>query len=105
MNLHFYELSHHIICLPYCTLVEPTNEGSEVNLEKAINVKTCKNLGSSTATVKHKIGLITSGEDTVLEELTTIAKNSAAKMGGDSIVAKEPMVDGVMSFDIYRCGE
>ena len=105
MKLHFYVLSLVIICLPACTWVEPTKESSEVTLVKAFNVKTCKKLGATTATVKQKIGIITRSEDRVLEELTTLAKNSAARMGGDSIVAKEPMVDGVMSFDIYRCGE
>ncbi len=105
MKLQFYALSLAIVCLPACTWVEPTRESSEVTLVKDFNVKTCKKLGSTTATVKQKIGIIIRDEDTVLEELTTLAKNSAAKMGGDSVVAKEPMVDGVMSFDIYRCGE
>lgn len=105
MKLHFYALTLAIACLPACTWVEPTKESSEVSLVKDFNVKTCKKLGATTATVKQKIGIIVRDEDTVLKELTTLAKNSAAKMGGDSIVAKEPMVDGVMSFDIYRCGE
>ena len=105
MKLHFYVLSLVIICLPACTWVEPTKESSEVSLVKGFNVKTCEKLGATTATVKQKIGFIIRDEGTVLKELTTLAKNSAAKMGGDSIVANEPMVDGVMSFDIYRCGE
>jgi hypothetical protein len=105
MKLHFYALSLAIICLPACTWVEPTKESSEVTLVKAFNVKACKKLGTTTATVKQKVGIITRGEETVLEELTTLAKNRAATMGGDSIVAKEPAVDGVMSFDIYKCSE
>lgn len=105
MKLHIYAIALAIICLPACTWVEPTKESSEVTLVKDFNVKACKKLGATTATVKQKIGIITRDEDNVMEELAILAKNSAAKMGGDSIVAKEPMVDGVMSFDIYRCGE
>jgi len=105
MKLKFCALSLAIICLPACTWVEPTRESSEVTLVKAFNVTACKKLATTTATVKHKIGPVTRGEDTVLEELVTLAKNRAASMGGDSIVAIEPVTDGSMSFDIYKCAE
>ena len=55
--------------------------------------------------VTQKIGPVTRGDDVVMEELITLAKNRAAKMRGDSIVAQEPVVDGSMSFDIYKCAE
>jgi hypothetical protein len=105
MKSHFYALPLLIISLAACTWVEPTRESSEVTLVKSFNVTACKKLGTTTATVKHKVGPITRGEDTVMEELVTLAKNRAATMGGDSIVAQEPPTDGAMSFDIYRCAE
>ena len=88
-----------------CTWVEPTKEGSEVLLVKAFNVETCKKVGTTTASVKHKVGIFTRSEEKVTDELTTLAKNKAAEMGGDSIVAQGEPVDGSMSFDIYKCGE
>ena len=88
-----------------CTWVEPTKEGSEVLLVKAFNVETCKKVGTTTASVKHKVGMFTRSEEKVTDELTTLAKNKAAEMGGDSIVAQGEPVDGSMSFDIYKCGE
>ena len=105
MKLKYCILSLAIIGLPACTWVEPTKESVDVSLVKSFNVKSCKLLGTTAATVTHKVGIITRGEDTVKEELVTLAKNRAAKMGGDSVVALEPVVDGSMSFDIYKCGE
>jgi hypothetical protein len=105
MKLKSCALSLAIICLPACTWVEPTKESSEVTLVKAFNVTACKKLATTTATVKDKLGPITRDQDTVLEELITLAKNKAAAMGGDSIVAIEPVTDGSMSFGIYKCAD
>jgi len=91
--------------LTACTWVEPTKEGSEVLLVKSFNVETSRKLGTTNTFVKHKIGVITRSEETVTEELVTLAKNRAAEKGGDSIVAKGPASEGEMSFDIYKCGE
>lgn len=90
--------------LTACTWVEPTKESSDVIVVKAFNVETCKKVGTTTASVKHKVGIFTRSEEKVAEELTTLAKNKAAEMGGDSIVAQGEPVDGSMSFDIYQCG-
>ena len=76
----------------------------DVLLVKAFNVETCKKMGTTTASVKHKVGIFTRSDEKVTEELTTLAKNRAAEMGGDSIVAQGEPVDGSMSFDIYKCG-
>jgi hypothetical protein len=105
MKLHYYAFPLVITCLSACSWIEPTKAGSEVTLVKSFNVKACKKLGSTMATVTHKIGPITRDEETVREELATLAKNRAATMGGDSIVALEPVVDGSMTFDIYKCAE
>jgi len=94
-----------ILSLSGCTWVEPTKEGQEVLLVKSYNVETCEHIGSTTSSVKHAIGPVTRSEEKVREELITLAKNHAAEKGGDSIVAKGPVINGSMSFDIFRCGE
>ena len=94
-----------LLGLSACTWVEVTSEGANVTLVKDFNVRDCLKLGSTRATVKHKIGIITRGDETVTEELISVARNRAAELGGDSIVAKGPANEGVMSFDIYKCGE
>lgn len=105
MKISVFALFVVISGLSACTWVEPTKEGSDVLLVKSFNVETCKKVGSTTTSVKHKLGIITRSEEKVTEELTTLAKNRAAEMGGDSIVAQGEPVDGSMSFDIYKCGE
>ena len=105
MKIVRYTLLAAVCGLPACTWVEPTKEGSEVLLVKAFNVETCKKLGSTTSTVKHKVGIITRDEETVTEELITLAKNKAAAMGGNSIVAQGPAAEGRMSFDMYKWGD
>lgn len=94
-----------MLWLSGCTWVEPTYEGGEVLLVKSYNVQSCQHLGSTKATVKHEIGPVTRSEDKVREELVTLAKNHAADMGGDSIVADGTATDGTMTFDVYKCGD
>ncbi|MDH5612499.1 MAG: DUF4156 domain-containing protein [Gammaproteobacteria bacterium] len=105
MKLNYFALCLTIVCLPACTWVETTKEGSEVMLVKPFNVKDCLKLGTTSATTTYKVGIITREDETVTEELITLAKNRAAELGGDSIVATGPAVEGKMSFDIYQCAE
>lgn len=105
MKVTGFVLSIVITGLTACTWVEPTREGSEVLVVKASNVENCKKVGTTTTSVKHKVGIITRSEEKVTEELTTLAKNKAAEMGGDSIVAQGEAVEGSMSFNIYKCGD
>jgi hypothetical protein len=109
------KLNRHVLCLsavclsvsflPACTWVEPSKESSEVTLVKSFNVNACKKLSTTTVSVAQKVGIITRSDETVTEELLTLAKNKAAEIGGDSIVAQGPAVDGSMKFDIYKCAE
>lgn len=105
MKISGFALSIVISGLAACTWVEPTQEGGEVLVLKASNVGTCKKLGTATSSVKHKVGIITRSEEKVTEELTILAKNKAAEMGGDSIVAQGEAVEGSMRFDIFKCGD
>ena len=105
MKLNRYLLCLSVILLPACTWVEPTTESNDVTLVKSFNVKSCRKLTTTTATISQNISIITRDEETVTEELITLAKNKAAKLGGDSIVSLGPAVDGSMTFEIYKCGE
>ncbi len=105
MNFKYYFIYLSFICLPACTWLEITEDGKNVALVKASDVSDCLKLGSTNAGVTYKIGILTRDEDDVNEELIIVAKNSAAKRGADSIVAKGPAIEGKMSFDIYKCGK
>jgi len=103
MKSHYYVLALSTIFLTACAWVEPTKESAEVTLVKAFNINACKHLGTTKITVTQKVGIFSRSEESVNEELVTMAKNRAATMDGDSIVALEPAIDGTMSFEIYKC--
>lgn len=89
-----------------CTWVKPSDEAKGVTLVKEMNTQGCKKLGQTQVQVRNTlIGGLERDQEKVQEELTTLAKNQAAKMGGDSIVSQENLKDGTLGFDIYKCAE
>jgi len=103
MKIRHFALLMIIIGISACTWIEPTKESLEVILVKPGNISFCDKLGTTHVTVTHKIGILTRDEKAVTEDLITVAKNNAAKKGGDSIVARGENIEGKMSFDIYKC--
>ena len=86
-----------------CTWVETTESGQKVRLATQDQVAKCKKLGKTTVSVLDKVGFISRSEEKVAEELQSLAKNSAAEMDGDTVVASGAISDGEQSFDVYRC--
>jgi len=95
-----------VIFLTSCTWVEPTKESDAVAVvTDAVKVEGCKKLVSTTSSVLDKVGFIDRTESLMVDELTTMAKNKAAAVGGDTIISKGPVKEGSMSFDIFKCAE
>ncbi|MES2663428.1 MAG: DUF4156 domain-containing protein [Pseudomonadota bacterium] len=88
-----------------CTWVKPTEESRQVSVVKEFNVKDCKRLGSTTSIVTDRLGSLERSPEKVNTELATLAKNEAAKMGGDSVVPNGPTSNGSRKFDIYKCSQ
>jgi len=86
-----------------CALVELTPAGAGVRLASPEAVATCTSLGKLTASVVHKAGFIPRHPDAVQDNLNVTARNSAAGMGGDTIVPASSVQDGKQTFDVYRC--
>lgn len=86
-----------------CALVELTPTGAGVRLASPEAVATCTNLGKLTASVVHKAGFIPRHPDAVQDNLNVTARNSAAGMGGDTIVPASSVQDGKQTFNVYRC--
>ncbi len=86
-----------------CTFVEPTAEAKKVRVLSAQEVVRCKHLGSVTSSVADHVGFIMRGEKKVKEDVITNAMNSAADMGGDTIVPTTKLDKGKQTFDVYRC--
>ena len=89
--------------LSACTWVKPTDAGRNVRLVSSDQVGQCKKLGKTTVSVFDKVGFISRSEEKVAEELRTLAGNSAAEMGGDTIVVVGAVSKGEQPFDVYQC--
>lgn len=94
-----------LMILAGCTWVPVTPEAEQVrvaSLERA--VEGCKPLGRISARTARRVGLIPRNEDTVAEELISLARNDAARMGANVILAQGPPNEtGEQLFGAYRC--
>lgn len=86
-----------------CTWVKLTEQGEKVYVVKANEVDNCKRLGTTEASGKDRVGFMERNEAKVAKELETLARNSAARTGGDTIVADGPVEEGRQIFIIYDC--
>ena len=91
------------ICLHACTWVKETPGGEKVRVLSADEVTSCKELGSTSSFLKDKIAGVDRNKDKVKKELQTLARNTAAEMGGDTIVPKTEIEDGKQEFTVYKC--
>lgn len=92
-----------ILATAGCTWIKPTPKGEAVRVLGADDVSACQKLGDTTVSLLHKVAGINRSEKTVRKELETMARNSAATMGGDAVVATSPINEGEQSFDVYQC--
>jgi hypothetical protein len=94
-----------LFVLAGCTWVELTEEGEAVTVVSSVS-NTCKRLGSTTSTTKADLASIDRSDKKVSSELVTLARNSAVRMGGDTITAESEVSEsGVQTFGIFRCGD
>jgi len=86
-----------------CTWVDLKPQAEKVRILAAQEVGRCKEIGRVAATTKDRIGFIARDKDSVQEEVNFLSRNNAADMGGDTLVAASPLVNGEQSFKVYRC--
>ncbi|MFZ4701486.1 MAG: DUF4156 domain-containing protein [Candidatus Methylumidiphilus sp.] len=86
-----------------CAWVDLKPQGEKVRILAAQEVGRCKELGRVSATTAAKVGFIARPKGDVQEEVYRLARNNAADMGGDTVVAIGPLIDGEQLFKVYRC--
>ncbi|MCW8890556.1 MAG: DUF4156 domain-containing protein [Sedimenticola sp.] len=86
-----------------CTWVKPTPEGEKVRVLDADEVSTCKELGATNVSLMDKVAGINRNAEKVQKELETLARTSAARMGGDTVVADSAVKEGQQRFIVYKC--
>lgn len=86
-----------------CTWVELDPAAEQIALVSTEQVVNCKRLSHVTAKVLDGVGFIGRSEKKVAQELATIARNEAARLGGDTIVPASDIVDGRQHFGVFVC--
>ncbi|MEM7294301.1 MAG: DUF4156 domain-containing protein, partial [Pseudomonadota bacterium] len=62
-----------------------------------------RKLGKTSTSVVASVAGVARPPETVQQELETVGRNSAADMGGDTIVAESKIDDGKQTFGVYKC--
>lgn len=88
-----------------CTWVKVTEGGSSVAVANSANVRGCKNLSEVSVSVTNKVGFYKRDADKVATELTSLARNEASGLGGDTIVPSSSIENGKQSFNVYKCNK
>jgi len=91
------------ILVSSCTWVKLTPDGDKVRVLSESEISSCKKLGKTTTSLKDKIAGINRNAEKVEKEMQTLARNSAADMGGDTVVPVTEVENGKQTFDVYKC--
>jgi len=86
-----------------CTWVKVKPGAKTVRVATPEQVLNCKKMGSSTVSVKAEVATIARDPKTIKQELTTLARNSAADLGGNVVVPVSKIDKGKQIFVIYNC--
>ncbi len=86
-----------------CTWVKPVEEAKDIALVKPELAQHCKKISAVTVKVKDSVGFVNRRESKVQDELITLAKNEAATLGADIIVAETKEEEGRQRFGAYAC--
>ena len=90
------------LMLSACSSLKLTEGGEKVRVLDPAEIASCKNLGRTNTSVTDRV-IIERPADAVAEELQIVARNSGARMGGDTIVPLTVIEDGQQTFVVYKC--
>ena len=85
------------------TTLKLTDGGEKVRVLDPSEVTTCRELGKTNTTVTPVIFGVERPEETIAKELRIVARNSAHRMGGDTIVPLTVIDKGQQTFIVYKC--
>lgn len=91
------------IALTGCTWVQLAAEGENVSLAGVDVIGNCERIGRATAKTLSKIVALERGGGRLQEELLTLARNEAGRMGGNTVVPESLINDGEQDFGVYNC--
>ncbi len=105
MNMRLLFLLILTTLLSACTWVKATSEGESVKVLTAAQAQNqnCERLGQTNTQTMNRILFFERSIPKKTEELQKLAKNEAANMGGNAVVAEGEMQNGRQTFGIYKC--
>ncbi|HET6655275.1 MAG TPA: DUF4156 domain-containing protein [Gammaproteobacteria bacterium] len=84
--------------------VEVKPQARDVAILEPAQAAHCQFLGKSEAAVLNEAGFLPRNPQAINADLVNIARNDAAKMGGNAVAPLSPRDHGNQTFGIYRCG-
>lgn len=85
-----------------CAFVQVSEEGATVAQASATDVVNCTEVGTVDSQTQSRV-LLERGSAKVKQELIDLARNQAANMGANAIVAIGEPENGRQSFRAYKC--
>ena len=89
--------------LTACVWVDLTPGGQAVRVLESKDGKNCRRIGVVTAETSSDIAGVPRDGESLNNELTRIARNHAAELGGNAIRAEGVTRPGVQRFEVFRC--
>ena len=86
-----------------CAGLKLSEGGEKVRILDPAEVSSCRELGRTNTTTTWTVAGIPRPIETVSKELRIVARNSAASMGGDTIVPLTVIQEGAQTFLVYKC--
>lgn len=83
--------------------VELTDAGRDVSIVTPATAENCERLGRVTARSREQVAGLHRDPERLKRELKTLARNEAASLGANAILATTEVTDGRQSFDALRC--
>ena len=100
----FFTLTFLSFTISACTWVELNESGQRVRLATNNEVASCQKIGNVSAKTRNAIIKGSArGAERVAKELTTLARNEAATINANTIVAASPIEKGSQTFYAYQC--
>ena len=103
MRLKHIVVALFLSVLTACNWVDVSSEGQAVRLVEEDAVNNCERVGRTRSQTTDRVLFVDRNRDKLREELVSLARNEAAQLGGNRIVAESEVVDGRQSFGVYRC--
>lgn len=91
------------ILLSGCAWVQLDDAGRSVRVVDSSMTAGCVRKGEVTSSVNKDVGPFERNSQKVADELEALARNEAATMGGNTIVAGGEIVQGQRRYIVWRC--